>query len=109
MGETYLSDGLAGTARKRKILELIYQGPQRGVVLVILHSDFGGDFENTDLLWVYDYRSNPQQVETVIEMVDRHIAGAFTSSRYHSATVKVIDPGRAGFRKGEQRDKSGLT
>ena len=107
MSETFLSVGLAGTARKRKILELMYQGPQRGVVLVILHSVLGSDFENTDLLWVYDYRSDPRQVETVLEMVDRHIAGAFTSSRYHSATVKVIDPRQADFHKDRQREKSG--
>jgi hypothetical protein len=107
MGETYLSVGLAGTARRRKILELIYQGPQRGVVMVILHSNISSDFEKSDLLWVYDYRSDPRQVETVLEMVDRHIAGAFTSSRYHSATVKVIDPRQAGSRTGKARDKSG--
>jgi hypothetical protein len=107
MSETYLSVGLAGTARKRKILELMYQGPQQGVVLVTLHSDLGSDLENTDLLWVYDYRSDPQQIETVLEMVDRHIAGAFTGSRYHSATVKVIDPRQADFHKAEQRSKSG--
>jgi hypothetical protein len=93
MGEIYLSVGLAAAARKRKILELIHQGPDRGVVAVTLHAHFGNDRQQIEPSWVYDYGTDPQQIETVVETVDRHIVDAFTGNdrRYHSATVEVID------------------
>ena len=92
MGEIYLSAGLAAAARKRKILELIHQGPERCVVAATLHAHFGNDRQQIEPSWVYDYGTDPQQIETVVETVDRHI-DAFTDNgqRYQSATVEVID------------------
>jgi hypothetical protein len=77
MGGIYLSVGLAANARKRKILELIYQGPERGVVAVTLHAYLGDDRQQIEPSWVYDYGTDPQQTETVVETVDRHILDAF--------------------------------
>jgi hypothetical protein len=93
MGGIYLSVGLAAAARKRRILELIHQGPDRGVVAVTLHAHFGNDRQPIEPSWVYDYGTDPQQIETVVETVDRHIVDASSGNdqRYQSATVEVID------------------
>ena len=93
MGGIYISVGLTAIARKRKILELIHQGPERGVVAVILHPYLGDDSKYIEPSWSYDYGTDPKQIETVVETVDQHIVDAFTGGyrRYQSATVEVID------------------
>jgi len=67
--------------------------PGTGVVAVILHPYLGNDSKYLEPSWSYDYGTDPQQIEAVVETVDRHIVDAFTGGyrRYHSATVEVID------------------
>ena len=66
------------------------------MVAVALHAYHGDDFKYIDPSWVYDYGTDPQQVATVVETIDRHIVDTFTGSvrRYHCATVKVINPSK---------------
>jgi hypothetical protein len=70
--------------------------PERGVVAVTLHAYLGDDRQQIEPSWVYDYGTDPQQTETVVETVDRHILDAFTGNdrRYHGAPGEVTDQPR---------------
>jgi hypothetical protein len=90
-----LSVGLSAASRKRKILELIQQALGWGLIEVTLHeADEGGDnFKSTDPNWQYDNETTKQQIETIVDSIDRHIADAYERGdrRYGGATVTVFD------------------
>jgi hypothetical protein len=98
MGEIHLSNEIIPSARKRKILELIEDGPSTGEISVTFHEGlhFGGhDFKHIEPSRTYDYGTDPQQIEAVVESVDRVMANWFAGGhRYSSATIKI--DGRAG-------------
>jgi hypothetical protein len=90
MEEVYLSNELIPSARKRKILELIEHGPSTGEISVTLHEAGGDEFKHIDPSWTYDYATDPQQIEAVIETIERLIANGFAGGhRYGTATIKV--------------------
>jgi len=91
MSEIYLSNELIPSARKRKILELIEQGPSTGEISVTFHEAGGDDFKNIGPSWMYDYGTDRQQIEAVIETIVRLIANGFAGGhRYGTATIKVF-------------------
>jgi hypothetical protein len=91
MGEIYLSNELIPSARKRKVLELIEHGPSSGEISVTLHEAGWDEFTHIDPSWTYDYATDRQQIEAVIETVDRLIANGFAGGhRYGIATIKVF-------------------
>jgi hypothetical protein len=91
MGEIYLSNELIPSARKRKILELIQHGPSTGEISVTLHEAGSDDFKHIDPSWTYDYATDSQQIEVLIETIDRLIANGFGGTlRYGTATIKVF-------------------
>jgi hypothetical protein len=94
MGEIYLSNELISSARKRRILELIEHGPSTGQISVILHEAVhhgADDFEHIEPSWTYDYGTDRQQIEAVVDTVDRLIANGFAGGhRYGSAMIKVF-------------------
>ncbi len=90
--EEYLSVGLCAADRLKKIIELIQQGPPRGLITVALHE--GGNRESSSrFIRPYQRSTDPEQIATVARSVDRYIAGAYERGdrRYDGATVTVFD------------------
>jgi len=95
MGEIYLSNEIIPSARKRKILELIEHGPSTGEISVTLHEAGCDEFTHIDSSWTYDYGTDRQQIEVVIDTVDGLIASGFADAHHcGTATIKVFP--RAG-------------
>jgi hypothetical protein len=91
MEEIYLSNELIPSARKRKILELIEHGPSSGEISLTLHDAGGDDFKHIEPSWTYDYGTDRQEIEAVVETVDRLITDGSTGGhRYITATIKVF-------------------
>jgi hypothetical protein len=91
MEEIYLSNALIPSARKRKILELIEHGPSSGEISVTLHEASGVDFKHIEPRWTFNYGTDRQEIEAVVETVDRLIAdGSMGDHRYGTATIKVL-------------------
>jgi hypothetical protein len=90
--EEYLSVGLAATDRKKKILELLQQGPALGLIAVALHED-GRRESSSKFIRPYQLRSGRDHVATIAETVDRYIANAYSRRDRHfeGATITVFD------------------
>jgi hypothetical protein len=91
MAEIYLSNELIPSARRKRILELIEHGPSSGAISVTLQEAGRDEFKQVDPSWTYDYATDPQQIEAVVETRDRLIANEFTGGhRFGTATIKVF-------------------
>jgi len=89
--EEYLSVGLCAADRLKKIIELIQQGPARGLITVALHE--GGNRESSSkFIRPYQRSTDPEQIAAVAESVDRYIASAYKRGDrcYDGATVTVF-------------------
>ena len=89
--EKFLPVGMSVANRKRKLLELLRQGPARGLIAVALHED-GKREGSSKFIKPYQNKSD-QELRMVAESVDRYLVAAYGSGihRYDGATIKVFD------------------
>jgi hypothetical protein len=89
--EEFLSVGMSVADRKRKLLELLRQGPARGLIAVALHED-GKRAGSSKFMRPYQNKSD-LELQMVAESVDRYLVSAYSSGihPYDGATIKVFD------------------
>jgi hypothetical protein len=90
----YLPVWLAAADRKSEIFRLIRRGPARGLLALTLHEAGtpGRNFKPAGVLWKYEAGTEPEQISTVIDDVNQHIATAFQRRDrvYRGATITTF-------------------
>jgi hypothetical protein len=88
----FFAVSLSATERIKKIVELIQQGPARGVIRVALHEN-GKREISSKFIRPYQRGSELVQIATVAESVDSYIISAYSRGdrRYDGATITVSD------------------